>query len=253
VWPEQYSLALNQQIASTVQYDPHGRKIAMTDPAMGSWSYSYNSFGEMERQTDAKQKTVRMDYDVLGRMIRRYDHGSQTPTTWTYDAAQYGIGLLASVQSPSGYIQTVLYNARSLVSQVDTTIPAAGIASVFTVSTIYDDQNRPLKSIRPGGFVTENVFNQYGYLEALRSPKETGGELYDDAGLANRVTELLPIVSQHQSDALYWQTQANDALNAASLAEAQAASLSVLPGSVQSQVNALRDEAQALRATADEL
>ncbi len=236
---------------STVQYDLHSRKIAVSDPATGNWAYSYNSFGEIERQTDAKQKTIRMEYDVLGRMIKRYDHGSQNPTIWTYDTSANGIGLLASVTEPTGYIQSISYNALSLVSQVDTTIPAAGAASVFTIATLYDEQNRPWKITRPGGFITENVFNSNGYLEALRSPKETGGELYNDAGLADRVSELTPIISQNQSDALYWHTQALDSLNAAVLAESQIASLSVLPGNVQAQVTALRNEAQTLRENAE--
>ena len=73
-----------------------GRKTAMTDPDMGAWSYEYNAFGELIRQTNAKGEATRVGYDVLGRMVRRLDlrddGSTEADAAWIYDSAP-GSGL----------------------------------------------------------------------------------------------------------------------------------------------------------------
>jgi len=54
-----------------MSYDLLGSKTAMSDPNKGAWSYEYNGFGELTKQTDAKGQTSAMTYDGLGRMATR--------------------------------------------------------------------------------------------------------------------------------------------------------------------------------------
>jgi YD repeat-containing protein len=55
---------------------------------VGWWAYKYNDFGELTEQIDTKKQMTRMDYDSLGRMIRRWDlnGGVESFTRWYFDA-----------------------------------------------------------------------------------------------------------------------------------------------------------------------
>lgn len=98
-------------IVTTIAYDARGQKTLMTDPNKGTWSYQYNGFGELIRQTDAKGQSTCQAYDVLGRMVKRIDRytggnanagnqcandtGTNRTTLWEYDTAPNGLGQLA--------------------------------------------------------------------------------------------------------------------------------------------------------------
>ena len=42
----------------SMMYDRRGRKSSLTDPDLGTWSYGYNSFGELATQLDAKNQQI---------------------------------------------------------------------------------------------------------------------------------------------------------------------------------------------------
>ncbi|BET68095.1 hypothetical protein ASA1KI_30130 [Opitutales bacterium ASA1] len=48
-------------------FDRRGRRLQTTDPDMGTWTYTYNGFGELVEQVDAKFQKTTHTYDVLGR------------------------------------------------------------------------------------------------------------------------------------------------------------------------------------------
>src|SRR5205823_1607617 len=58
-------------VTTTVGYDLRGRKTSMADPDMGAWTYYYNALGALIRQTDAKNQTTSMTYDLLSRMTAK--------------------------------------------------------------------------------------------------------------------------------------------------------------------------------------
>ncbi|MCB9140145.1 MAG: hypothetical protein H6642_17535 [Caldilineaceae bacterium] len=54
-----------------------GRKTAMTDPDMGSWSYAYNNVGSLTRQQDGNGNWIYLEYDNLHRLTgKRQDSAS---------------------------------------------------------------------------------------------------------------------------------------------------------------------------------
>jgi RHS repeat-associated protein len=83
-----------------IGYDSRGRKSLTVDPDLGTWTYTYNGFGDLVTQKDAKLITTTMTYDMLGRMATQTrDDGSGT-AQWIYDVAPgAGIGKLAAVVS----------------------------------------------------------------------------------------------------------------------------------------------------------
>ena len=50
-----------------------GRKVASSDPDLGTWTYAYDTASELVSQTDAKSETTTLSYDVLGRMTQRVE------------------------------------------------------------------------------------------------------------------------------------------------------------------------------------
>lgn len=86
---------------TTMTYDWLGRKIAMSDPDLGAWSYAYDNAGNLTRQTDAKNQTTCFYYDSLNRLKGKNYRGDPNcpPTdpgtyavTYTYDTGTNGKG-----------------------------------------------------------------------------------------------------------------------------------------------------------------
>ncbi|MCS7064512.1 MAG: FG-GAP-like repeat-containing protein, partial [Methylacidiphilales bacterium] len=149
-----------------IQYDPTGRfKISMKDPNMGTWYYKYNALGELIEQVDAKGQKVSMKYDLQGRLIERKE--PEGTTIWTYDTAQgRGIGKLASVSGPNGYLETYIYDNLGRLQSTTTT--AFGVS--YTHVTEYDSLSRPYIITYPSGLQIQNHYNSHGALHKISSP-----------------------------------------------------------------------------------
>ncbi|VEN74598.1 conserved hypothetical protein [Candidatus Desulfarcum epimagneticum] len=153
-------------VTTTMTYDNRNRKISMSDPDMGGWTYTYNAFDELISQTNAKNQTVTMDYDKLGRMVKRTE--TEGVSTWTYDTANMGKGKLASERAPhaDGFSRTYGYDGFGRPDKVETKIAGRG---TFLSRTFYDSEGRVSKKMLPGGFVLKNVYTDDGYLSAVKS------------------------------------------------------------------------------------
>jgi RHS repeat-associated protein len=133
---------------TTISYDGLGHKIGMTDPNMGTWSYQVDALGEVLCQTDAKGQSIIAGYDNIGREVSKLETAagagcsatSGTSSSWTYDTATHGLGLLASLTDSNGFERDYAYESLSRSSDVTTT-PGTG-ASAYTTSTSYDSFGR---------------------------------------------------------------------------------------------------------------
>jgi RHS repeat-associated protein len=157
----------------TMVYDIRGFKDSMTDPDLGAWSYTYDAFGEVLTQKDAKNQVTTFTYDSLGRMLTRLDPPGTAAdkTTWTWDTATKGIGLLASVTSPGGYAESYAYDTKSRRSSVSTT--AAGTA--YVVDYTYDTASGLVSTITYPASTGTRFAVQYGYQNGLlKDIRDTG-------------------------------------------------------------------------------
>ena len=155
-------------------YDSRGRKIYMQDPDMGQWQYGYNTFGELKWQQDAKGQVVTIDYDVLGRMVKRSE--PEGASTWTYDTAPHGIGKVAEEigfkgQAVGGSSSFTYPPARSYVYDSLGRPALVGIAlngEMYTMYSAYDASGRLESTTYPGvngeRFSVKRNFNSLGYV-----------------------------------------------------------------------------------------
>ena len=169
----------------------------MKDPDKGGWQdkhweYRYNGFGELTWQKDAKDQQVANEYDQLGRQVYRVDYDAsgdvEASAIWVYqndsdlpdekeicednalkDRVPSG-ALCGVADGESGYTQAPGYDRFGrqimLVTNLDST-------EEHWTRTSYDEYGRVLQQFDASGdgnwngSVTENRYNQYGYLERV--------------------------------------------------------------------------------------
>src|SRR5690606_7407430 len=67
-------------------YDSYGRKISTTDNANGhTYTYQYNSIGQLTQQTDELSNVQTVTYDVFGRVATTTGAQGTTTNTYYYD------------------------------------------------------------------------------------------------------------------------------------------------------------------------
>ncbi len=177
-------------ITISYTYDDVGRKKTMSDPDKGNWSYAYNVLGELVTQTDAKGQTINVPlpssgtsgYDALGRMVKRIDKKADTTmeetTTWVYDIAPNGKGMLEHVeQANSGYIKQYSYDTLGRPRTQAVALSAIDGGTHYEYLGYYDKYGRAYKSFDASGSGVQRVFNAQGYLSQIldMSPAGTVG------------------------------------------------------------------------------
>ncbi|MCG8371189.1 MAG: FG-GAP-like repeat-containing protein, partial [Proteobacteria bacterium] len=156
---------------TTTIHNALGQKTQMrvphSDPGKGVWTYEYNHFGEMVKQTNANGHTSEMTFDGLGRMKTRVDRfaggTTDTDSTWTYDTSPNGLGKLDTVlDTQSGFARAVLYDSLGRVDEVVTNFDAGA----YFEKTTYDQHGRVYQvfdAAGDGAFTDHGTQNQYGY------------------------------------------------------------------------------------------
>ncbi|WP_171054517.1 RHS repeat-associated core domain-containing protein [Roseovarius arcticus] len=147
-------------------YDEFGNRVQVSDPDLGVWTYEYDAFGRPTAQTDAKGQRTALEYDLLGRPKTRVS--GDVVSTWTYDEAAHGIGLIASASSSNGYSERFLYDELSRLS-VDSVIVGN---EHFSTSLDYDKYGRVEKITYPNLFAVQNVFDEKGFLTSVIDPRD---------------------------------------------------------------------------------
>ncbi|HEX3810303.1 MAG TPA: FG-GAP-like repeat-containing protein [Rhizomicrobium sp.] len=159
-------------------YDVRGRKTQSNDPDMGDWTYAYDALSELTSQIDAKSQTTTLQYDLLGRVTNRAE--PDMASTWTYDTATHGIGMLAQAAcaagasgnacASGGATQTFHYDALSRQASLTLGIGTESYSTQDTYDTI---SGKLSNAVAFSGFSTDYVYNATGYLQALQDHTTT--------------------------------------------------------------------------------
>lgn len=150
----------------TIAYDTLGRKVAMSDPDMGNWTYAYDPNGNLITQTDAKGQTIQFTYDLLNRVTQKVAVVSGalpvTLATYTYDTGTNGVGRLSLVDDRSGstsFGYDVLGRTISETKTVST--------SSYTFTRSYDALSRLKTLTYPDGEAVTYTYNELGDVETI--------------------------------------------------------------------------------------
>jgi RHS repeat-associated protein len=191
----------------SVSYDLLGRKTVMNDPDMGRWTYQYNGYGELIAQANALNQTVTMEYDRLGRMVKRTEPEGisrwKYGNTSTYTSANRNIGKLVEVSGPENpnitdpndrfYVKKIDYDALGRPVQTTTRINIAPyIEQSYATGQEYDGAGRVSSVKYPAvngvRFQVNNHYNSLGYLKRVISPD--GSKVYWQAQEMNARGQL---------------------------------------------------------------
>jgi YD repeat-containing protein len=152
---------------TTMSYDLAGRKIAMSDPDLGNWSYTYDGADNLRTQTDARNCRTTLSYDLLDRVTQKsyaaVSGGSCGVTTaavsYGYDAfaagTNYGRGKRTSMTDGSGSATWRYGDVRGRLTQETKTITGGGS---FVTEWTYDAADLPTWMRYPDG---EQVTTSY--------------------------------------------------------------------------------------------
>jgi RHS repeat-associated protein len=183
-------------------YDLRGRKILMIDPDLGTWTYGYDSFGDLQTQTDGQGNTTTMTYDVFGRMLTKTSGASTSE--WVYDKASgAGIGRLAASVGPANPLQSgscvIPYTTSTGTGRSGRSYTYDAFGAVLEVSECIDAET----------FVTDYSYDDLGRQSVATYPPVQGesfavGYRYTKAGFLYAVTD-------HSDDSLLWTVTSADA------------------------------------------
>jgi RHS repeat-associated protein len=187
-----------------IRYDSLGHRTYLDDPDMGKWSYTYNAAGELVDKKDANGVVTRIVYDNLGRKIKQTENGNVS--VWRYD--QRGAVGMISGFSGNGNQTEYYYNQSGLVEEIAVRVDG----EKFSTHYFYDNYERVSREVRPNGTDTtvwgsvnsisgssnaqdrlavEYVYNPYGYVSAVRSPRSFADEVFTSASFRDDIRKLL--------------------------------------------------------------
>jgi RHS repeat-associated protein len=148
---------------TTMRYDALGRKVALSDPNMGSWSYGYDAAGNLVSQTDAKNQTLTFTYDHLGRMLTK-DYPDGGRIQWTYDdpAVAHSRGRLTRV-ADLATITSFAYDRLGRVIKTQRRLDR----TTYTIAQTYDALGRVTSRTLPDGETLTYTYNEAGWLSAI--------------------------------------------------------------------------------------
>ncbi|WP_074372163.1 RHS repeat-associated core domain-containing protein [Vibrio spartinae] len=187
-----------------IRYDSLGHRSFLDDPDMGQWSYRYNALGELVYKQDANGVITKIVYDGLGRKVKQTEGGAVS--NWRYDE-RGAIGVIAGF-SGNGNETDYYYNQSGLVEEIAVRVKG----EKFSTHYFYDDYERVSREVRPNGTDTsvwgkansvsqssnaqerlavEYVYNPYGYVAAVRSPRSYADEVFTSASYREDIRQLL--------------------------------------------------------------
>ncbi len=94
---ESYVDGMNATQYTSFSYDLQGRRLSIHEPNSGTTKTEYNAYGQVTKQTDAKNNVIDMQYDLLGRVTKKTQQ--EGTTIYDYDNQLQGISSIGKISS----------------------------------------------------------------------------------------------------------------------------------------------------------
>jgi YD repeat-containing protein len=145
-------------------YDRVGRRLTLTDPSVGSWTFAYDTRGNLVDRTDGNGVTVHFAYDAYNRVTSKTYPGGAGAVAWTYDdpGVPYSKGRLTRIQD-GNTATSFRYDAAGRVTQIDRLLDG----TTYTLALTYDAANRVVTRAFPDGEMVTYVVNEAGWISSV--------------------------------------------------------------------------------------
>jgi RHS repeat-associated protein len=151
---------------TSMTYDPLTLdQLTLTDPNAGTTNYSYNGFGQLKTQTDAKGQIINIGYDAAGRCTTKTCTSPAMSDSFVYSTTAGKKGLLQRA-TRDGVTETYKYDALCRTTSVTTT----GDSKTFVNSCQYDPTTGRLSSASyPSGLSVIYIYDDVGNLKQINN------------------------------------------------------------------------------------
>jgi len=140
-------------------YDSLGRKVAMSDPDMGDWTYEYDLNDNLINQTDARGVSIQLTYDVLDRLTA-IDYPNDDDVSYTYDL---GLNGTVSQVTKGAVVTSYDYDQRYRITDETITLDS----TPYTTTYEYDSMDRATEITYPDGSSVALTYNEQTLLEKV--------------------------------------------------------------------------------------
>lgn len=172
------------------EYDGWGRKTKMIDPSAGTYTYQYNSIGDLLKETTPNGNTVHT-YDVTGKIATTSHSGKNIAYNYNVDKLPTNI-ITNSADGP--YVESFTYDSYKRITAKKYTTP---VGFTYTYNYTFDNLGRVLteekKVTGASGtdiFKTKNIFKN-GYLWKLQNAStNTDLKVYNTFNEREQVTSF---------------------------------------------------------------
>lgn len=125
-------------VLMTIEQDGWGRKTRLTDPSAGTYTYEYNGFGELTKETTPKGETI-YNYSSTGRLLSKTIKGQNTNMAMTYSYNSNtklltGIDLMNTNGKTWNYLYT--YDSFHRPVSVEENTPYAKFTKLYTYNAL---------------------------------------------------------------------------------------------------------------------
>ena len=145
-----------------MEYDAWGRKIKLTDPSAGVYTYKYNAFGALTEENTPKGKTT-FQYDDVGKLLNKKVVGENTHHNITYVYDNTTKLLKSSTATINGSVTeyTNTYNnLLQLTNSVEKT-PKVTYSKTFTYDSFGRVSTEAVKTTAFGKVFENKIKNEY--------------------------------------------------------------------------------------------
>jgi RHS repeat-associated protein len=190
---------VNGVVNNTMTYDAVNGTQTQLDAKSSIMNYKYNSWGELIEQTDnqATPNKYKLEYDILGRLKKRWLDAGEELTEYTYNTTGNGINQVQQITFNGQIDQSFTYDARHrLISQTQRILNNSNVYENYTTSYQYYDADNQLKQITyPENFIVAYQYKANGHLEHIRRDNPTSGAILYKTNSTNRNGQLKTYLS----------------------------------------------------------
>ncbi len=183
--------------------DASERATSITDPNLIVTQYTYAADGSVLTLTDGLNHQTRWEYDLYGRLYRKYDANNVKVAEYTYNAEGFLLtswtpakGTITYTPDNVGFVTAVTFPDASVISYTPDAAGRLGSMTdqVGTTSFYYDQGDRLTSEVGPWPSSTVGSGYVDGYRNSLSITQPTGGNwvqgyVYDQQGRLQTVTD----------------------------------------------------------------
>ena len=178
--------ATNNEIKNTFVFNTLGQKTSEKDPDTGNRTYQYDLNGNLVSRTDARNVTIRFDYDALNRMVKKR-YPDQSSAQYIFDAGTNGIGLLDKKSNDNAVTRYARYDTMGRVLSEERT---TGSKTVKFDCTWDITGRQTQKKVTENGTVFKTL--QYKFYPGTNLLKTVQSESKDTITDICRITQYTP-------------------------------------------------------------